>query len=398
MAQILEGTGSKQGLPRRTRTAQTIGYFGSFLVFGMGVAALGPALPSLAEHTGSTLSQAAVLFPAAAFGYLLGSLAAGLLFHRLPGHWVVSAVLVLMAGMAVLIPAVGSLWLLTLLFFFFGVAQGTIEVGANTLLLWVHTDHAGPYMNALHFFFGAGALLAPVGIALAMSATGDVAWFYRLFALLVLPVAAWLLVVPSPQPSLGQASASLPRGSLALVALTALFFFLYAGVEHSFGGWIPSYARALGMADESGAAYFASGFWAAITVGRFLAVPASARFKPQTIVATALVGCLISVAAVLVWPGLAWVLWLGTLGLGLSLAAIVPTTLALIGQRIGTTSLATALYFVGLGLGKMTVPWTIGQFFEGAGPRSLLVVMGVVLVAALGLFSVLGTVKTPSRS
>jgi FHS family Na+ dependent glucose MFS transporter 1 len=381
----------------RTRTAQTISYFGAFLVFGMGVAALGPALPSLAGQSGSTLSRISLIFATAAAGYLLGSLAAGRLFDRLPGHWVLAGVLALMAGMAALIPIAGSLWLLTLIFFFFGIAQGIVEVGCNTLLLWVHTDHAGPFMNALHFFFGVGALLAPLGIALANSATGHLAWFFWLFALLVLPVAVWLLLLPSPPPSKEQAARSSPPGSSLLVLLVALFFFLYAGVEHSFGGWIPSYAQAMEIAGKSGAAYFASAFWASLTVGRLLAVPASARFKPQPIVAASLVGALISVALVLVWPGQASVLWLATLGLGLSLAAIVPTTLALVGRRIGTTSQATAWFFVGLGTGKMTIPWMIGQFFESAGPQSLFVVMGLVLLAALGLFAGLGAVKTPPR-
>jgi FHS family Na+ dependent glucose MFS transporter 1 len=380
----------------RTRTAQTAGYFAAFLVFGMGVAALGPALPALAEHTGSTLSQISVVFSAAAAGYLLGALASGRLFDRLPGHWLLGAVLALMAGMAALIPIAASLWLLTLLFFFFGVAQGIIEVGVNTLLLWVHTDHAGPFMNALHFSFGVGALLAPLGIALTISATGYVAGFYWILALLVLPVVAALLVLPSPRRSGAQASGNRPRGSTLLVAMVALFFFLYAGVEHSFGGWIASYAQAIQMASAAGAATFASAFWAAITVGRFLAVPASSRFRPQALVAAALVGALISVAVAWLWPGQAWVLWLGTLGLGLSLAAIVPTTLALVGRRIGATSQATAWFFVGLGAGKMTIPWTIGQFFEGTGPQSLFVVIGLVIVAALALFAALSAVKTPS--
>ena len=380
----------------RTGRALTIGYFGSFLVFGMGVASLGPALPALAGHTGSTPSGISWLFTAVGAGYLLGSLASGILFARLPGHWVLGAVLVLMSAMAALIPIAASLWLLALLFLFFGVAQGIVEVGCNTLLLWVHTDHPGPYMNALHFFFGAGALLAPAGIAMSTSATGDLAWFYWLFALLVLPVAAWLLVLPSPVRSGRRDSKGWAAGSALLVAFAALFLFLYAGVEHSFAGWIPSYAQAMDVAGASGGALFASAFWAAITAGRLLAVPASVRFKPQGIVTVALIGCLISVGAVLLWPGLAWVLWLGTLGLGLSLAAIVPTTLALMGRRIGTTSQATALYFVGMGAGKMTVPRTIGQLFEGVGPESLFVVLGLALVAASGLFAILCTIKAPT--
>ena len=383
----------------------------AFAVFGMGVAALGPALPTLAEHTGSTLSRISVVFTAAAAGYLLGVLLGGRLFDWLPGHWVLGAVLVLMAGMAALVPIAASLWLLTLLFLFFGVAQGIVEVGGNALLLWVHTDHAGPFMNALHFFFGVGALLAPVGVALATSTTGDVAWFYWLFALLVLPVVGLLLALPSPQRSGGRSGGqavsgramgstlptSRPAPTTVLVALTALFFFLYAGVEHSFGGWIPSYAQAMQMAGGSGAAYFASAFWAAITAGRFLAIPASARLKPQTIVAAALVGCLISVAVVLLWPGQAWLLWVGTVGLGLSLAAIMPTTLALVGRRIGVTSQTTAWTFVGAGVGKMSMPWTVGQLFDSVGPQSLFVVVGLLLAAALGLFAALNGVKTAPR-
>ena len=384
-------------LEHSPRTAQTIGYFASFLVFGMGVAALGPALPTLAEHTGSTLSAISLVFTTSAAGYLAGLLAAGALFARLPGHWLLAAVLVLLAGMTALIPIAATLWLLTLLFLFFGVAQGIVEVGCNTLLLWVHTGHGGAAMNALHFFFGVGALLGPAGVALATTVTGDVAWFYWILSLLVLPVAAGLLLVPSPQRSAGQASGSLARGSTLLVALAALFFFLYAGVEHSFGGWIPSYAQALQIATASGAAYFASAFWASITVGRLLAVPASARFRPEAIVAVALAGCLMSVAVVLVWPGRVWLLWLGTIGLGLSLAAIVPTTLALMGRRIGATSQSTAWYFGGLGVGKMSIPWAIGQLFDSVGPQSLFVVMALLLLAAPGLFAALAAAKTPAR-
>ncbi len=373
----------------------------------MGVAALGPALPALAEHTGSTLSRISLVFAAAAAGFLLGALVGGRLFDRLPVHWVLGAVLVLMAGMAVLIPIAASLWLLTLLFLFFGIAQGMVEVGCNTSVLWAHTGHAGPYMNALHVFFGVGALLAPVGVALATSATGDVSWFYWAFALLVLPVAGLLVALPSPRRPGEQARssrvtgnarlASQPAQATALVALTALFFFVYAGVEHSFGGWVPSYAQALRMASEAGAAYFASAFWAAITAGRLLAIPASARLQPQTIVTAALVGCLLSVAVVLLWPGRVWLLWVATLGLGLSLAAILPTTLALMGRRIDMTSKATAWTFVGSGAGKMSVPWVVGQLFEGAGPGSLLVVIGLLLVVALGLFAALNAVRPSAR-
>ena len=46
-----------------------------------------------------------------------------------------------------------------------GVAEGALDVGGNTLLIWVHRHKVGPFMNGLHFFFGAGAFLSPIIIA-----------------------------------------------------------------------------------------------------------------------------------------------------------------------------------------------------------------------------------------
>jgi len=379
--------------------ALTAGYFATFVVFGMGVSALGPALPSLAGQTGSTLSRVSVIITAAASGFLLGALAGGRLFARVPGHRVLGAVLILTAGAAALIPAAGSLWLLTLLFLLLGTAQGLVEVGGNSLILWVHSRRPGPYVNALHFFFGVGALLAPAGVALALSTTGKVAWFYWAFALLALAVAGLILLLPSPrrpeEASGVRGGNSLARSVTLLVALAALFYLLYAGIEHSFGDWIASYAQVRQMASAARSALFVSAFWAAITAGRLLAVPASARVPPQAILAAALVGALLSVAVVLVWPGTGWVLWAGTLGLGLALAPIFPTMLALMGRRAGVSSQAASWYFAGSGVGKMTVPWTIGQLLESAGPQSLFVVIGVLLAAALVLFAVLTGIQVP---
>ncbi|MEI2692738.1 MAG: MFS transporter [Anaerolineae bacterium] len=91
-----------------------------------------------------------------------------------------------------------SLWLLAALMLVMGLAAGSIDVGGNTLLVWIHGDQAGPRMNALHFFFGVGALLAPIFVAQAIGLTGGVTWAYWLLALLVLPAMVLFLRLPSP--------------------------------------------------------------------------------------------------------------------------------------------------------------------------------------------------------
>jgi len=53
-------------------------------------------------------------------------------------------------------------------------------------------------MNGLHFFWGLGAFLAPIVVARATSASGDIAWAYLALALAMLPAAVWLWCLPGP--------------------------------------------------------------------------------------------------------------------------------------------------------------------------------------------------------
>ncbi len=369
---------------------KTIGYFGSLAVQGMAVSMLGPTLAGLAAHTGSGLSQISFLFVARSLGYLVGSLAGGWLFDRLRGHPVLVGALVLMIAALVPLPAVRILWLLALTMLILGLAEGVLEVAGNTLVLWVHRKKAGPYANALHFSFGVGAFLGPVVVAQSVALTGDIRWAYWFCACVIVPVMLWLLRLPSPPRQEPTATQSGRGTRYALVALVALFFLLYAGAEHSFGGWVASYSLATQLAGVEGSAYLSSAFWGAITLGRLLAIVVTARVRSRVVVAVDLLVGLASVVLILAIPRSPAALWVGTLGLGLALASVLPTTLALVGRHLGVTGQATGGFFVGLGSGAMTVPLLIGQLFERVGPRSMpwtiagdLILAGVVFVALL---------------
>jgi hypothetical protein len=64
------------------KIAITATYYAGLLTLGLAVAVIGPSLPRLAAHTGSTLSRISYLFTAYSLGYLLGSLISGRLFDR----------------------------------------------------------------------------------------------------------------------------------------------------------------------------------------------------------------------------------------------------------------------------------------------------------------------------
>ena len=356
---------------RKGTVQKTAGYFGSFVAHGMAVSLLGPTLSALAAHTGSPLSQISFLFTARSLGYLLGALAGGSLYDRLRGHPVLVGGLGLMAIALIVVPVLPILWLLGIAVLFLGLAEGINEVGGNTLVLWVHREKAGPFANALHFFFGVGAFLGPVVVAQSVALTGDIRWAYWFCACVVVPVVFWLVRLPSPPRQASQARAGGRGADYGLVALVALFFLLYAGAEHSFGGWVASYSRAMRLASVAGASYLSSAFWGAITAGRLLAIAVTARVRPWIVVTADLLGCLVSVGLILALPRSAIALWLGTLGLGFALASILPTTLALVGRRMSVTGRATGGFFVGLGTGSMTVPLLIGQLFDRIGPRAM---------------------------
>jgi len=367
----------------------TIGYYVAFVALGMTSASLGPTLPGLAEHTQTHLSEISYLFTARSLGYLLGSFQGGRLYDRVAGHPVMAALLLIMAVMMALVPSTSLLWLLAAVLLILGMAEGAVDVGGNTLLVWVHRHKVGPFMNGLHFFFGAGAFLSPIIIAQVVLLSGDITWAYRVLAVLILPVVVWLLRLPSPKAQVVSKDDPAGQVNRLLVVLIALFFFLYVGAEIGFGGWIFTYAVALDLGGEATAAYLNSAFWGALTLGRLLGIPISARFRPRSILLGDLVGCLASMGVILLWPNSLTAIWMGALGVGLSMASLFPTTLSLAERRMTITGQVTGWFLVGASAGGMFLPWLIGQLFESIGPRVTMSAIIVDLVVAVAVFAAL---------
>ncbi|KIH86560.1 major facilitator superfamily transporter [Sporothrix brasiliensis 5110] len=87
--------------------------------------------------------------------------------------------------------------------------------------------------------------------------------------------------------------------SSRMVLLGALFLFMYQGAEVSVAGWVTSFLIANRGGTEPKVGYITAGFWAGITVGRFvLAVPAQ-RIGPRRAVYLLVVGS--AVFELLVW-------------------------------------------------------------------------------------------------
>ena len=380
--------------------AATYAYYGAFIGLGLISASLGPTLPALAEQTHVALGDISFLFATRASGYLLGSLLGGRLYDRMAGHPVMAIALLLMGVAMATVPFISLLWGLALVLLAIGIGEGTLDVGGNALLVWVHRARVGPFMNALHFFFGMGAFLSPIVIAQVLLMTGGIRWGYWVLALCTLPMALLVLRLKSPRhiPEHIRSATQAAPMNWQLTGLVMLFMCVYVGAEVGVGGWLYTYAIEMGLANVTSAAYLTSAYWGAFMVGRLLAIPIAARFRPRVILWTDIIGCVVSMLLIVLLPHSEWVLWVGAFGFGLFVASIFPTVFTWAERRMEMSGQVTSLFLVGTSIGAIVFPWVIGQLLERFGAWLAMPSILVIMMIVAGVFVLLMAYGGPPRS
>lgn len=361
----------------------TSAYYLSFIVLGLTTAVSGPSLPTLAEHTSSGLGRISLIFIFGSLGYIAGSYLGGRAYDRVPAHKLMAATLVILGIASAVIPLSRSLELLLFAMSLSGLASGILDVGCNALILWTHKEKAGPFLNGLHFFFGVGSLIAPFLVGQILPGTGDVLWVYLTFSLVCLPAAVWVWFLPEP-PRQAHAEEGVPASfPLAPVLLVVAMFLLYVGLELGFGNWIYTYTVTLGLGTVTSAANLNGVFWGTFTLGRLLGIWISTRLRARTILFLDIFGCAVSIGVIMFWKESSAALWIGTIGLGISMASIFPTLIILAGERMRISGAITGWFLIGSGTGGMLLPWLLGQIFARTGPGAMTTILFVDLIGIL---------------
>jgi fucose permease len=326
----------------------------------------------------------------------LGSFFAGRLYDRYPGHKIMAGLLFLIGLTAVFIPLSPVVYLMVLLIFLAGIGVGGSDVGGNTLVLWRFKDRSGPYLNALYFFAGVGGIAAPLLLEYFLSRDLSFEWAYWFFAVLVLPIAIWLLIKPSPNiPTAGEFEGR-SEADYRLVIFFGILFFIYVGIDVSFVGWVYSYVLVTEVGSSSQAAILTSAYWFAITAGRLGMIFAAAHIHPRPIIWGSMCGAVVSLGFFLLFPGSLSAAAVGTVGLGLSTAALLPMSLAYAERSMPIRGKITGVLWVFGSSGSIITPWLAGNLMGWINPIALVLLLLLYAVIGLLIFFVLNQYQSRS--
>ena len=356
------------------------------LVFGivLGLPGTVLGLPDAAAELGLTLTSRGSLISALFIGLLVGSLLSGPVVDAL-GY---RASLALSSGLVAIAMPLLALARTPLLagaaLAALGVAAAGVNTASNALSSDLFPGDRARRMNRLAIMAGIGGLMMPVATVVASVA---VSWRTVVVAggvLAALVAAACAAVPPMTSP------ASRPHSTLkALRGFARQPGFVWLGIALLFGGgneaalagWISTYIQAAGFS-ASAATWVLASHWLGLIVARTLLSPRVERVKVAAIVRSAIAGA-VCVAAFVVVGAREW-LAVGPFVIGFAIALVVPTMLALAGDRYpGNTGALFGLLLTLLQVGGIALPATIGFVSDRAGlrPGLSVVVLSYLCVA-----------------
>ncbi|KAL6077113.1 glucose transmembrane transporter [Balamuthia mandrillaris] len=355
-----------------TKIQTTLAYCVSFFALGMMLAEIGPALLALSRNTDTSLGTMGYIFAARSCGYFVGSMFGGPLFDRLNGNRLLATSLALTAIGNAMIPVVSNVWLLALLVTSIGVSMGLLDTGGNVSMIWLHGEQVGPYMQAMHFSFGVGALVSPIAVGKAqdLDAEGDPAWAFWGMSAITALIPIWLVALgkaPAREKMEGEETGAVSVSQKCIVGLVSLWMLLYVGAEVGAGGYIYTFAVERKLANTTTAAYLTSVFWAALTIGRLLSIPISLYFSAAQMLGMLMAGCTFSNLLWLLFADSQEVLWIAVFLYGLSMSSSFPTAINLAETYMKLTGRVTSLIVMGACFGEMIIPLLIAKLLEDAG-------------------------------
>ncbi len=346
--------------------AQLLPAFLSMILMGANAVVTGALLPVIVRDLELSTSQAGLLVASPAAGYVVAATLAGIL-GDLWGHkrvWMLGAAagalslsgVTLAPSFPWLLPTMGAM----------GLVAGFFDGSINPLVATVGGERSGSVLNRVHLFFGVGATVTP--LLLGMALRRGVGWRAPYAALAAYVLLIGLILVRTQFPRhVAAEPARHPSGKLLasrVVLLSALTIMIYGGVEASILSWLALYLERVRALTVDAASFSVSFFSATILVGRFLCSRVVERMGYRRLIVGGSTLGGFGLALMLILPGKA-LPWLGLILTGLALSGLWATIMADVTRRVPRQMGAAAgILCSASGLGKMILPWLVGQVAE----------------------------------
>ncbi len=367
-------------------TRLDIATWAGFIILATSSVIIGVSLPEISRTFSTGLSQGGSLETVRNLVLVVVLLLAGMLAQR----WGKKRFLVLgqyLFATGFLLASFSQNYLMLILgLMVLGVGAGFSEALLNPLIVDVHQQESGRYLNLSHAFFPIGIMTSALIFGELLSQGYSWRLLFQIAAVAALTIAVLFTLLKFP--STENTSESYPKIfanilSLGGFWLFAIAIFLGAGIESALTFWSRSYVEIyLSDVPRSGAIAVMI-FAGAMAIGRLLTAYLANKVSLNNIMIGSaslgvVVGILIPFATTLAW------FYLG-LGLaGLATASFWPSILAEAEKdlKANTTILFVLLASAGI-LGFGVTPWLLGFIGDSTGLRSGFAIIPLLFVGLL---------------
>lgn len=341
-----------------------------FISVGIIANIIGPLLPAIRTDININYSQGGLLLSGQFVGMLITSLVGGYLMDRFGKRpFMLAGSAMIITGLLGSMAATGFVFLYTLNLVT-GFGYGIYEVGINALCADSSEENKGSDMNFVHFFYGVGAIAAPLLAFISTDYLGS--WRYCFLFALAAPVIVSVILLKykiedkkALHANAGSSATDRSNPYKSLFLWTAgLMAFFYVGVEVSTGGWIPAYWSTMLPGSTVPASLTATVFWLCLTLGRLISGKIADRIGLSTYILAAASGTVLLSALWSILPLGGWTLVIVGL-LGLMCSGQFPTAMAIATAHFpGKTGMTAAFITVFAGLSGFFIPSIIGRIAD----------------------------------
>ena len=350
--------------PRTPQQSLLVAAYLSLATMGTNSTMTGALLPVIVRTLDLDAAQAGLLASGPGVGYIVAVALAGLLSDSLGCRtiWLAGVGMGLLALFALAL-APSFLWLLPAIAAL-GLVGGFFDGGINPLMSALTEGRAGGVLNRVHAFFGVGATTGPLLVSIGVRMGLPWRWHYVLLAAYLLLVGALVTrnpLIPASRPPAVAGTSLISALRRRPVLLGALAMLLYGGVEACLFSWTALYfVQTRGFTPSVGS-LAVSLFGAALLTGRFASSAVVERLGYGRLV---IGGALLGSAGVglMIWSPGRLLPWVGIALAGLAWSGIFATIVAdVAAQAPGRAGAVAGLVCASSGVGKIILPWWVGQ-------------------------------------